>query len=356
MQSLHDQTKNLMDIFSKAERLRQQLLCDDLNTIIALQQHVFDSISNTIRLTSGKIGPSRNPSSRTDTPGTVPSICTQSIGSPLSLRSLSPSMAQEGNFHSPRSPSHSQSSFSDVPLNDTITIEGAAHMQNGDAVGSPQRMPLDGKQKAILSSHGSTCRRRRGDDPKGSQSRTSYNNTCTPIGTICTPNAERMAKERVETQGLPLSSAVNAAVSGGSPSTDHCSSEKLLNDDSSEKGVSGDRKSHHASKTQGSPLSSAVNAAVSGGSPSTDHCSSEKLLNDDSSEKGVSGDRKSHHTSKTHGSSFSSAAMDAVSVDSSGIDASEKGASGDRKSSHAAPNDDPQNASREEEEIPPGYV
>ncbi len=313
MQSLHDQTKNLMNIFSKAERLRQQLLCDDLNTIIALQQHVFDSISNTIRLTSGKIGPSHNPSSRTDTPGrTAPSICTQSIGSPLSLRSLSPSMAKEGNFHSSRPPSHSQCNFSDVPLDDTLTIEGAAaHMKNGGgAVRSPQQMPLDGKEQAILSSHGSTCRRCGEDGPKGSQSTTSSNNTCTPIGTICTPNAKRMdRKQVVETQVLSSSSAVNAAVSRGSPSTDHCSSEKLLNDDSSEKRVPDDKKSQqHALQTQGSP--------------------------------------------------YSSVATDTVSMDSSGIDSLERSASGDRKSPHAAaPNDDgPQNASREEEETPPGYV
>ncbi len=352
IQALHGQTNKLMDIFSKAERLRQQLLCDDLNTIIALQQRVFDSISNTIRLTPEKRGSSPGTASCTDTPRAVPSICTLSIGSPLSLRSLSPSSTvQEQNFHSFRSPTHSQRSFSDVPLDGTLTIEGA-NIQNDSAVGSPQRMAFDGKQQVILSSHRSiTCSRRRddpkGNDSKGSQSSMSYNNTCTSIGTVSSPNVKRMAKERVEAQGPLLTSAMNAAVSRGSPSTDHCSSEKLLNDDSSiaaskEKSVSSDRKSPRASKNESSPLNSAVDAI------SMDSSSSIGL-----SEKGVSSDSKSPLASKNESSPLNSA-VDAITMDSSSsIDLSEKDVSSDRKSPHT-PNDS-QNSKKEAETLP-GYV
>ncbi len=281
-----------MDIFSKAERLRQQLLCDDLNTIITLQQRVFDSFSNTIRLTSEKRGSSpHETASCTDTSRTIPSICTQSIGSPLSLRSLSPSISQGRNLHSLRSPSHSPRSFSDVPLDGTLTFEvPKPTMQNAGAVGSSQRVPLDGEQQATLSSpRGPTCRRRR-DDPKGFQSNTPCNNTCTSIGTISNPNAGRMAApERVETQSSHLSSAINTSVSGNLSNTDNYKSNKMLNDDSSKKCVSGDSKSPRALRTQGSPLSSAVHMPVSGNSPSTG-----------SSKKCVSGDSKSPRASKSN--------------------------------------------------------
>ncbi len=350
IQALYSQTNQLMDIFSKAERLRQQLLCDDLNTIIALQQRVFDSISNTIRLTPEKRGSSLDTASCTDTLRTVPSICTLSIGSPLSLRSLSPSpTVQERNFHSFRSPTHSQRSFSDVPLDGTLTIEGA-NMQNDSAVGSPQRMAFDGKQQVILSSHHSfTCSRHhddpKGDDSKGSQSSMSYNNTCTSIGTVSSPNAKMMAKERVEAQGSLLTSAVNAAASRGSPSTDHCSSEKLLNDDSSitaskEKGVPGDRKSTRASKNESSHLNSTVDTI------------SMDLSTSELSEKGVSIDSKLPLASKNESSPLNSA-VGTISMDSSSIDLSEKGVSSDTKSPHT-PNDS-QNSSREAE-TSPGYV
>ncbi len=262
-----------MDIFSNAEQLRQKLLCDDLNTIIALQQRVFDSISNTICLEPEKKGsPSLDTASCTDTPRTVPSICTLSIGSPLSLNSLSPSSAvQEWNFNSSVcSPTHSQRSFSDVPLGGTLTI-GGANME-GDSIGggSPQLKAFDGKQQQVtLSSHHSFPRSRRCGDPKRDDSKDSkssllYNNSCTSTGTASSPNAKRIEKETVKTQGTVLTSDVNAAVSKDSPSTDHhCRSEKLLNGNSfitgsKEKDVSSDEKLPNASENENSLVNSDV--------------------------------------------------------------------------------------------------